>query len=138
MKSKAPLALAEQIIMMLVFAVAAAVCLSVFVHCDAAARENRARDFAAREAQNAAEVLKACRGDVPAAAGSYGGADSGEVWDIYYDESGNMTADADAEYRLCAEVSRGGAGSPGSADVSVTRSGEPVFSMRVCWQEVAA
>lgn len=137
MKSKAPLALAEQIIMMLVFAVAAAVCLSVFARCDRAAGENRARDFAALEAQNAAEVLKACRGDALAAAESYGGSASGEDWVVFYDESGKMTSADSAEYRLSAEICRGKAGVPGFAEVSVDRSGERVFSMQVCWQEVS-
>lgn len=137
MKSKAPLALAEQIIMMLVFALAAAICLSVFAKCDGIARENRARDFAALEAQNAAEVLKAFRGDTDAAAESYGGTASGELWEIFYDESGEMTDNNNPQYHLLADICRGEAGVPGCADISVESGGEPVFSIEVCWQEVA-
>ena len=59
MKSKAPLFLMEQLVMVLVFALAAALCLNVFVQAqqisDAAARQ----DEAVLIAQNAAELLKA-------------------------------------------------------------------------------
>lgn len=47
MKSKAPLALMEQMVMLLVFALAAALCLQAFVQSDRLSRESEARDHAA-------------------------------------------------------------------------------------------
>lgn len=58
MRSKAPLALMEQVVMVLVFALAAALCLQVFVFSAQASRRNEAIDHAVLEAQNAAEALK--------------------------------------------------------------------------------
>ena len=54
MRSKAPLALMEQLVMVLVFALAAALCVQVFVLSYQTSRRNEARDRAVLEAQNAA------------------------------------------------------------------------------------
>jgi hypothetical protein len=62
MRSKAPLALMEQLVMVLVFALAAALCVQVFVLSDQTSRRNEARDRAVLAAQNLAEALKG--GDV--------------------------------------------------------------------------
>lgn len=58
MRSKTPLAMMEQLLMLLVFALAALVCLQVFVFSGQTSRRNEARDRAVLEAQNAAEALK--------------------------------------------------------------------------------
>ena len=54
MRSKAPLAMIEQTVMVLVFALAAALCLQVFVWCDRQSRDSAARDQAVLCAQSAA------------------------------------------------------------------------------------
>lgn len=64
MKSKAPLALMEQIVMVLVFALTAALCLRMFVLADQLSRKYAATDRAVLEAQNAAEWLKQGQQDV--------------------------------------------------------------------------
>ena len=46
MRSKAPLVLMEQAVMVLVFALAAALCLRAFVWSDQLSRQNEARDRA--------------------------------------------------------------------------------------------
>ena len=56
--SKAPLVLMEQMIMLLVFALAAALCLQAFVKSDAASHRSEARDRAVTAAQTAAETLR--------------------------------------------------------------------------------
>ena len=58
MKSKAPLALMEQIVMLLVFALAAALCLQAFVKSDQISRESQARSNAALAVQNTAETIR--------------------------------------------------------------------------------
>lgn len=58
MRSKAPLALMEQAVMILVFALAAALCLRVFVWSDRTSKRLAAVDRAVVEVQNTAESLK--------------------------------------------------------------------------------
>ena len=58
MRSKASLFLMEQLVMLLVFALAAALCLGVFVRADRISEETHQRDQAVILACNAAELLK--------------------------------------------------------------------------------
>ena len=64
MKSRAPLALMEQMVMLLVFALAAALCLQAFVKSDQISLKSQARSNAALMAQNTAEVLRHSGGSV--------------------------------------------------------------------------
>ena len=63
-KSKAPLALMEQMVMLLVFALAAALCLQAFVRSDSSSKRSEARDRAAVLCQNVAEAVRHSRGDL--------------------------------------------------------------------------
>ena len=67
MKHKASLLLMEQLVMILVFALAAALCLQVFARANAISEETGQRDHAVLLARNAVELLKATEGDVIAA-----------------------------------------------------------------------
>ena len=58
MKSKAPLMLMEQMVMLLVFALAAALCLQAFVKADEISKQAEARDRAVLLCQTVAEELK--------------------------------------------------------------------------------
>lgn len=58
MRSKAPLILMEQMVMLLVFALAAALCLQAFVKSDALSSRSEARDRAAALCQTAAETVR--------------------------------------------------------------------------------
>ena len=64
MRSKAPLMMMEQMVMLLVFALAAALCLQAFVKSDEMSRRSEARDRAVAEAQNAAELIRYYGGDI--------------------------------------------------------------------------
>lgn len=59
MKSKAPLVMMEQIIMVLVFAIASVVCLQIFVLSEKLSEKTELENLAVLQAQNAAEQLKA-------------------------------------------------------------------------------
>lgn len=59
MKNKASLILMEQLVMILVFALAAAACLQAFVWADSMSRQIQQKDRAAVLCQNAAETVKA-------------------------------------------------------------------------------
>lgn len=58
MKHRASLMLMEQLVMILVFALAAALCLGVFAKAEAISRETARKEEAVVLAQNAAELLK--------------------------------------------------------------------------------
>lgn len=64
MKNRTPLVLMEQMIMVLVFALAAALCIGIFVQSGNTAKETKFRDDAVVLAQNGTEVIKACGGDL--------------------------------------------------------------------------
>lgn len=136
MRSKAPLALMEQAVMVLVFALAAALCLRAFVWSDARSRQNEARDQAVLQAQSAAETLKAFRGDFDRAADLLGGDWDGSVWTLSYDE-GWQAVPVGSSYLLQVRPEDSGLSSLGRARVEVSsHTGQTLFSLYVCWQEV--
>lgn len=63
-RSKAPLALMEQIIMILVFALTAAVCLQAFVYSNNLSEEGDKENMAASHAQEVVETCKMYSGDL--------------------------------------------------------------------------
>jgi hypothetical protein len=66
-KNKVSLQLMEQLVMILVFALAAALCLQVFARAAEISEETARYDRAVTLAANAAELLKATEGDISAA-----------------------------------------------------------------------
>lgn len=113
MKSRASLLLMEQLTMVLIFALATALCLQVFVRADAISIQNTRRDRAVMIAQNAAEMLKA-------------GAQADEI-------------PGEADYPM--EIRMVDSGVPGlcQAEITVGHAEEtaPLFALNVGWQEVA-
>lgn len=110
MKNKASLVLMEQLLMVLVFALAAALCLQAFAGADTISRQTQRQDEAVLIAQNAAELLKS-------------GADPETVLET-------------GEYAL--EIREQTTGIPGvsQAEILVSREGEVLFSLTAGWQEV--
>ena len=136
MKSKAPLMLMEQLVMVLVFALAAAVCLQVFALSGRISRVCEARDRAAVVAQSAAETLKACGGDYAQAAQRLGGRWDGRLWAVDYDENWKQT-ETDEAYRVCVSPAESAQALLGMADITVLDGeGGEIFSLRTAWQEV--
>ncbi|MGI5987976.1 MAG: hypothetical protein ACOX7M_07530 [Dysosmobacter sp.] len=138
MRSKAPLVLMEQLVMVLVFALAAALCVQVFVLSDQTSRNYAARDRAAVAAQNAAEQLKGCGGDYAAAAEQYGGDWNGSMWGVSYDGDWQLCdGQSQAAYHVLVTPAESGQDLLGQAQVTVyTAEGEMLFSIPVAWQEV--
>lgn len=128
MKSRASLVLMEQLIMILVFALTAALCLQVFVRADDISRETALQDQAVVLAQNGAETLKACQGDMAEAVRLLGGEAGGNKVTVQYEE-------------MHMEMERTPAEIPGlgCAEIRIveTESGETLFSLTVAWQEVS-
>ncbi len=134
MKRNASLLLLELVIMLLVFALAAALCLQAFSWADSQSQQSAAEDMALLQAQNAAEMLKSCHGDFDLAAERFGGKRS-EQWMVGYDENWNIT-EADPTYRL--QVMSASEGLLGRGELTVIdKNGQILAQLTVCWQEVA-
>ena len=139
MRSKTPLALMEQLVMVLVFALAAALCLQVFVFSEQTSRRNRDVDQAVLLAQNTAETLKAC-GDVETAMERLGGEIEQTMWCSYYDEDLRPTSDREsAVYHVDTLPESSGVPGLGQAHIEVFRydGNKGLFSLTVAWQEVS-
>lgn len=153
MKSKAPLLLMEQMVMLLVFALAAAICLQAFVKSDGLSGDSEARDRAVTLCQTAAEVVRHSGGNFNEAAETLGlEFGQGSTMFRYYDENweplpfsegpipgggeGYHPAQEGA-YRLTIQAVLGDA-QPGLGKASVCVSeaeGKTLFRLEVCWQE---
>ena len=122
MRSKATLVLMEQLIMVLVFAIAAALCLRVFAGSGNLSKQYEMTDRAVLEAQAVAESLKHSKTEPF----------DGQLT-VSYDENWLPTSDA-AAYYLHITCSR-----PNSylvqANISVcTADGKELFALPVAWQ----
>lgn len=138
MKSKAPLALMEQMVMIAVFALAAALCLQVFVLSHTLSVDGANRDRAVTAVQNMAEALKLCRGDYEAAAQLLGGETAEEGLCIRYDEKWQQTSRGQEAFSVqaCA-LEQNSAALGGARIAALAADQEVLFEMNVCWQEDA-
>lgn len=142
MKSRAPLILMEQMVMLLVFALAAALCMQAFVKSDQMSQRSQDRDRAVTLCQTAAEVLRDAKGETWTVAAAL---DHPYVYgytrmplDIYYDKNWEKTSEAERAYCLRVEpLEDSGAEGLGKGHVSVTETdtGETLFELDVAWQE---
>ena len=138
MKNKAPLALMEQLVMLLVFALAAGLCLQVFVLSDRMSRRNEARDYGVLAVQNTAEMMKICQGDLEECAKLLGGTACADGLQIGYDKQWDPVPPEQAEYCVRVTVVEDSVGLLGTGEVSAqTADGEHLFGVTVSWQEVA-
>ena len=149
MKSKAPLLLMEQMVMLVVFALAAALCVQAFVRSDASSRQNEARDKSVVLCQNAAELIQHS-GDVEAALTQLHGEvyeDNG-VYRAFYDEDMNYlnsipgcgTGMPESVYRLEVTPEDTGVSGLGRARIEVVtiKGGSSVFAIEAAWQKEVA
>ena len=136
MKNKAPLALMEQLVMILVFALAAALCLRLFALSDALSSSGAVRDQAVIAVQNAAETLKMSGGSFDKLSELAGGAVEDGVWRLDYDAQWNAAQQNKAVYTVTAERKETGHPLLGGADVCArSADGKALFAVSVCWQE---
>ena len=84
MRSKATLVMIEQVVMVLVFALAATLCVQMFVLTEKQSKKYEATDRAVLEAQNMAETLKS---------GETEGITEGTPWCISFDSEWKVTED---------------------------------------------
>ena len=143
MKSKAPLATMEQMVMMLVFALAAALCLQTFVASDGMSKDAQARDRAVTLCQNAAEAIRHTGGDFQQAAEMLGCVlQEDEYYQDYfiadYNADWSLTEDG-PRYTLSACRLESEAPGLGKASIWVKDEAAEaeLFRIETAWQEVA-
>ena len=99
MRNKSILVLIEHTVMLLVFALAAAVCLRMFALSGKLSRTYEAKDRAVLAAQNAAELIK--RNGIPGFAAQTGVKTDGEnVWSVFYDENWEVASEESGKFVL--------------------------------------
>lgn len=133
-RSKAPLTLMGQLLMVLFFALTAAICLQAFAKSELISQSSADRDAAALLAQNAAETVKGVHGDLEAACVKLGGKIENQVWLANGNELGQYIEEG--PYHI--QVQRLVSDSPGlgMAEILVTGSGKAeLFSLICSWQE---
>lgn len=137
MRSRAPLVLMEQLVMVLVFALAAAICVRAFALADTLSKGDAARDAAAFRCQSMAEVWKNCGGDATAAAAQYGGTVEQGLWRVFYDGAWKPVGDrADAAYEVSLLVTDSGAGlRRAGVQACAETDSAPIFSLEIACQE---
>lgn len=134
MKNKSTLVLIEQIVMVLVFALAAAVCMRVFAASERLSRKYEATDGAVLAAQNVAELLKA--DGIKGFTERTGAVQSGEnTWVVWYDKDWNLTEDASAEFVADVTYTEEEAGFLFRAEIVIrTKDGTELFRLPVAGQ----
>ena len=141
-RSKAPLAMMEQIVMLAVFALAAALCLQAFVKSDQMSKDSEARDRAMTLCQSAAEAVRHSGGDLEQAAellgvpyGAY--AQEEPAFSAHYSGDWTLSDTREYAYVLRAEQLDSGVDGLGKASVKVLSASDQkvIFELEVCWQE---
>lgn len=123
MKDKTPLLLIEQLIMILIFALTAALCLRGFAYASSVSKQIQLREQAAILAQNTAEELKA--------------AGTAQDTDAFYDtDLQPVTEKADWSFHM--QVSRETSGVPGLGQARIRvhdADAKELIVLTVGWQE---
>lgn len=129
MKRRSTLVLLELLIMTVVFALAAVLCLEVFLEADRISQDTRHRDQAVLICENTAETIK-IHGDLSAAAQELDAREVGECWKLAVDDL----------FILEIEALESPVPGMGAALVQVSRrsDGLALFSLTVGYQEVAS
>ncbi len=134
-RSKAPLALMGQLLMVLFFALAAAICLQAFAKSETISQRSAERDAASLLAQNAAETLKNVHGEMDRACALLGGNVEDGAWVFRGDASGRFAEDG--AWRVKSERIKSGESGLGRACIRVFDAAEnEVVSLICSWQEV--
>ncbi|MCR4955941.1 MAG: hypothetical protein K6A30_04590 [Lachnospiraceae bacterium] len=120
-QSKTPLALMEQVIMVLVFALAAAVCVQAFVLARNMSIAGEKRDLAVLKCEEMAEEVKASHGGI-------------EKKVLYFDKDWELqeeTSTYKVEFKTIKKNS-----TLGDGKIIATEKGSVLFELPVKWQEV--
>lgn len=130
--------------MLLVFALAAALCLQAFVKADEISRRSEARDRAVILCQTVAEEIKAVgevdRNPVSALASKMDAIERRpDGFSVHYNADWTVNSEnREYAYNLTVNTVDSGVPGMGKARVSVTEQGATLFELQVAWQEVSA
>lgn len=123
--------------MVLVFALAAGLCLQMFVFGSQMSRRCEAKDSAVLVVQNVAEVWKMNYGDVQKCAQELGGERKGDVWQLEYGADWKKVHGGEAEYLVRVVPVASNDPLLGCADIiAQTVDGDCLFQVTIAWQEV--
>lgn len=122
-RSKTPLFLMEVVIMLLVFAISASICLKVFVEGKKISEDSYNLDKACFEAQKAAEYWQNTKGDMMQTAQLLQGTLQDHKLQLCYDEDWSLTK-KDAVFTLTMEMT--GA----NADIQIEDQEKELFSLK--------
>lgn len=120
--SKTPLFLMEVVIMLLVFAISASICLKVFVEGNRISQESYNLDQACRQTQKAAEYWQSTNGDIKETAHLLQASIDGNKLDLFYDGEWNPVW---AENRFVLSMKVAGA----RAEITVKDQEKEIFSI---------
>ncbi len=147
MKNKSALSLMELLIMVLVFLLAAALCVRVFVYSRLKSADDELSAQAERQAQTTAELIKAAEGDFAKAsemlkdsngmkAGTAYGA-NGELLEFEFSENWEPHSPFSAvHYSYLVKAKKKTEGYLGTADIVVLDvSGKELYRLTASWQE---
>ena len=134
MRNKSTLVLIEQIVMVLVFLLAATVCVRMFVLSETLSRRNEATDRAVLKVQNAAELLK--YGGISGYIRETGAVRSGEDrFVVFYDSAWNpVLSEQQAVYTLNVSYAEDKESGLWRAEVSIVSETEELFGIPVTGQ----
>ena len=138
MKNRTTLFFVEQLVMLLVFAMAAAVCIGIFSASSRIRQQALDQDRAVFLTQTAAELLKSCSGDLDALEEITGGTCDANRLTVFC--SHTLQQDPDGIYQLVIQKISGETPMVGTAAITVARREEPgriLFSVETAWQEVS-
>jgi len=135
-KSKAPLNLMEQVVMILVFAFAAALCVQAFVVADSMSKEVYARDKAAVVSQMVAETVKSQKGDRQNTASILQGFETETGVLLLFDRDWEQCSETEALYTVELAIKEADAYISRAEIVTKEVNSEKIiFSLPVSWQE---
>lgn len=134
-RSKNPLALMEQVLMILLFALAAAICLKSFVTARNMSVQSVLRDHASAICQTTADAVKCEKGNMQAVKELINIEETSEGYEAYYDGDWNLTQKEEGVYtlRVCLDTSDEFLG---CAKVTmIDNQGGEIFAIATAWQE---
>lgn len=140
MRRKAPLTMMELMVMTVVFALCAALCLQAFVTADRISRRAEERDRAVVLCQSAAELLRHYGGDLEPLTGilEESKQDGYFLWQVYDGNWKPIPEEEVGSYQLVVRLQETGEPGLGKALVGVYPIGpepDPIFTLEVAWQK---
>ena len=136
MKNRIFLSLLEQITMIVIFAVAATICVQIFFRSNTISEQRQALDQATLVAQNASETLKYAGGDFSQVASLLSGTSDENSVTVFYNDDWVQTEQEDlATFQLFIEEQPCDIPQLGKATVSVKHHDKVIFLITVAWQE---